>query len=102
VLHLTPEGVRNGKFQHVGEICALHGLQQRSDDYGSYWVHPEFEDVLMIDIDDNGNWEDGTPEQQGNVEEELELSFDNALEADLGRYLSTLIGILRQGRSGRE
>ena len=83
----------------VGAICAEHGLQQRSDDYGSYWVHPEFEDALMIDLDDKGNWEDGTPEQQGGFEKGLGRSFDNASDADLDRYLSTLIGILRQAEA---
>jgi hypothetical protein len=83
-------------FSKVSEICAEHGLQQRSDNYGSYWVHPEFEDALMINLDDNGNWEDGTPEQQGDFEKRLGRSFDNASEADLDGYLSTLIGILHQ------
>jgi hypothetical protein len=82
----------------VGETCAEHGLRQRADDNGTYWVHPDFEDALMIDLDDNGNWEDGTPEQQAEAEKEFGTKFNNASIADLDRYLTAFIQMLREAQ----
>jgi hypothetical protein len=80
----------------VGETRAEHGLERRGDDNGAYWVHPDFEDALMIDLDGNGNWEDGTPEQQAEAEEEFGTKFNNASIAGLDRYLTAFIQMLRE------
>jgi hypothetical protein len=80
----------------IAEICAKHGMQEKADDYGTYWVHPEFEDALMIAIDENRNWQDKIPSQQGQAGKELGMTFDNASLADLDRYLTTLLGILHR------
>ena len=79
----------------VSEICTEHGLRQMNDALGNFWVHPEFEDTLMIDIDDNGNWEDGTPQQQIEFQTSLGTKFDNSSLVDLDRYLTTMIEMLR-------
>jgi len=87
----------------VAEICTAQGLQPKSDDLGMYWVHPDFKDKLMIDIDDNGNWEDGTPDQQRNFEKELGLQFDNTSAVELERYLTALVEKLcLQGKTPEE
>ena len=81
----------------VAKICTEHGLQPRTDAFGTFWVHPDFEETLMINIDDNGNWEDGTPDQQHEFQRNLGTKFENSSINELDRYLTTMIEMLRLG-----
>ena len=82
----------------VGEICIKHRLQPRDDALGAYWVHPDFEDTLMIGLYDNGNWADRTPEQPGDFEKAIRTTLDNTSLADLDRYLAAMVEMLRSGQ----
>jgi hypothetical protein len=86
----------------VGEICTKQRLQPKNDGLGAYWVLPDFKDMLMIALDNNGNWEDGTPMQQRKFEQEIGMRFDNRSAPELDRYLTAPIEMLRSGQKPPE
>jgi hypothetical protein len=81
--------------EEVAAICFKHGMKQKQDEDGIFWVHPRYAGGLIIFLDDNGTWQDYTAKQQNQCEKDWSKQFDNRLLDGLDDYLRTFIRRIR-------
>ena len=74
----------------VARIRFRHGLQQRSDK-GTYWVHPQFADSLLITLDEQGRWRNTLAKGPQEARKEEALTYGNDSLDGLDQYLYDFI-----------
>jgi hypothetical protein len=85
--------------EEVAAICLKHGMQQKQDEDGVFWVHPKYAGGLIIFLDGTGTWQDYTAHQQDQCEADWSKQFDNRSRDDLDDYLVNFIKLVKVARN---